>query len=146
MAVAPRTFNLRRFEYLREPSRNCSSAAANPLDSSLDLPQLPPSSPSLDPSWPLGQWHILLTLLALKRSMRLNNKTFKIGTLRRRRRREIGKISNFKWLGAALNLVEIKNPFGSIQTNPQAYAWRVPLFIFLKKVFFLNTLMDYHNS
>ena len=46
------------------------------------------------------------------------------------------RISNFKWLGAALNLVEIKNPFGSVQTDPQADAWWVPLFIFLKKSFF----------
>ena len=67
--------------------------------------------------------------------MRLNNKTFKIGTFRRRRRK-LGRISNFKWLEAALNLVEIKNPFGSVQTNPQADAWWVPLFIFLKKCFF----------
>ena len=69
--------------------------------------------------------------------MRLNNKTFKIGTLRRRRRK-LGRISNFKWLEAALNLVEIKNPFGSVQTNPQADAWWVPLFILLKRVFFKN--------
>ena len=67
--------------------------------------------------------------------MRLNNKTFKIGTLRRRRRK-LGRISNFKWLEAALNLVEIKNPFGSVQTNLQADAWWVPLFILLKKCFF----------
>ena len=69
--------------------------------------------------------------------MRLDKKTFKIGTLRRRRRRrrELGRISNFKWLEAALNLGEIKNPFGSVQTNPQADAWWVPLFIFLKKCF-----------
>ena len=45
------------------------------------------------------------------------------------------KSSNFKWLEAALNLVKIKNPFGSVQTNPQADAWWVPLFIFLKKCF-----------
>ena len=32
-------------------------------------------------------------------------------------------------------MVEIKNPFGSVQTNPQANAWWVPLFIFLKKCF-----------
>ena len=38
--------------------------------------------------------------------------------------------------GAALNLVEIKNTFGSVLTNPQADAWWVPLFIFLKKCFF----------
>ena len=44
--------------------------------------------------------------------------------------------TTFGWLGAALNLVKIKNPFGSIQTNPQADAWWVPLFIFLKKCFF----------
>ena len=73
--------------------------------------------------------------------MRLDNKTFKIGTLRRRR--ELGRISNFKWLEAALNLVEIKNPLGYVQTNPQADAWWVPLFIFLEKsVFFLNTLLN----
>ena len=30
---------------------------------------------------------------------------------------------------------EIKNPFGSVQTNPQANAWWVPLFIFFKKCF-----------
>ena len=36
--------------------------------------------------------------------------------------------SAFKWLGAALNLVEIKNPFGSVQTNPQADAWWVQVF------------------
>ena len=46
------------------------------------------------------------------------------------------KSSNFKWLEAALNLVKIKNPFGSVQTNPQADAWWVPLLIFLKKCFF----------
>ena len=50
------------------------------------------------------------------------------------------KSSNFKWLEAALNLVKIKNPFGSVQTNPQADAWWVPLFIFLK-VFFWDTLI-----
>ena len=32
-------------------------------------------------------------------------------------------------------MVKIKNPFRSIQTNPQADAWWVPLFIFLKKCF-----------
>ena len=67
--------------------------------------------------------------------MRLNNKTFKIGTLRHRRR-ELGRTSNFKWLGAALNLVQIKNTFESVQTNPQAAAWWVQLFVFLKIVFF----------
>jgi len=46
------------------------------------------------------------------------------------------KSSNFKWLEAALNLVKIKNPFGSVQNNPQADAWWVSLFIFLKKCFF----------
>ena len=51
-------------------------------------------------------------------------------------RSELGRTSNFKWLKAALNLIEIKNPFGSVQTNPQADAWWVPLFIFLKKCFF----------
>ena len=38
-------------------------------------------------------------------------------------RSELGRTSNFKWLKAALNLIEIKNPFGSVQTNPQADAW-----------------------
>ena len=51
------------------------------------------------------------------------------------------KSSNFKWLEAALNLVKIKNPFGSVQTNPQADAWWVPLFIFFEKVFFWDTLV-----
>ena len=68
--------------------------------------------------------------------MRLNNKTFKIGTLRRRQK--LDRISNFKWLGAALNLVEIKNPFESVQTNPKADAWWVPLFIFFEKSVFLE--------
>ena len=49
-----------------------------------------------------GQWHVLFKLVALKFSMRLNNRTFKIGTLRRRRRQrsrqELCRISNFKWL------------------------------------------------
>ena len=50
--------------------------------------------------------------------------------------RQRSRSEKFKWLEAALNLVEIKNPFGSVQTNPQADAWWVPLFIFLKKCFF----------
>ena len=33
-----------------------------------------------------------------------------------------------KWLEVALNLVKIKNPFGFVQTNPQAEVWWVPLF------------------
>ena len=70
--------------------------------------------------------------------MKLDNKTFEIGTLRHRRRRELGRISNFKWLEAALNLVEIKNPFGSVHTNRQADAWWVPLFIFFEKKVFLE--------
>ena len=51
---------------------------------------------------------------------------------RRRRRRRF--LSNFKWPEDPLNLVEIKNPFGSFQTNPKADAWWVPPF-FLKKCF-----------
>ena len=42
---------------------------------------------------------------------------------------------------AALNLVLIKNPFEPVETNPQADVWWVPLFIFLKKVFFWNSLV-----
>ena len=34
-----------------------------------------------------------------------------------------------------LNDVEIKNPLGYFQTNPQAYAWWVVLLIFWKKCF-----------
>ena len=34
-----------------------------------------------------------------------------------------------------LNIVEIKNPFGFLQTNPQADAWRVGLILFLKSYF-----------
>ena len=82
--------------------------------------------------WSLQE--LLVSAKALKHSMRLYD-IFKIWTLRRRHRKQ-GRISNFKWLEAALNLVEIKNPFGSVQTNPQADAWWVPLFIFLKKCFF----------
>ena len=32
-------------------------------------------------------------------------------------------------LEAALNLGKIKNPFGSVQTNPEADAWWVPLLL-----------------
>ena len=39
-------------------------------------------------------------------------------------------------LEAALNLGKIKNPFGSVQTNPEADAWWVPLFIIMKKCIF----------
>ena len=35
------------------------------------------------------------------------------------------------------NFVEIKNPFGSLQTNPQAGAWWVKLYLFVKKKCFL---------
>ena len=38
------------------------------------------------------------------------------------------KWSNFKRLEDPLNLVKIKNPFGSCQCDPQAYAWWVPPF------------------
>ena len=101
--------------------------------------------PSPDPPWPLGQLHVLFKLVALKCSMRLNNRTFKIGTLRQRQRQrqrqrrwELGRISYFKWLEAALNLGEIKNPFGSVHTNPEADAWWVPLFFYYEKVYFWN--------
>ena len=39
------------------------------------------------------------------------------------------------WLEDPLKIVEIKNPFGFLQTNPQADAWWVGLYWFLKKVF-----------
>ena len=32
-------------------------------------------------------------------------------------------------------MVKIKNPFGYVQTNPQAYAWWIARLIFLKKCF-----------
>ena len=35
------------------------------------------------------------------------------------------------------NFVEIKNPFGSLQTNSQAGAWWVKLYLFVKKKCFL---------
>ena len=38
------------------------------------------------------------------------------------------KWSNFKRLEDPLNLVKIKNPFGSFECDPQAYAWWVPPF------------------
>ena len=52
------------------------------------------------------------------------------------------------WLGAALNLVKIKNPFGSVQTNPQADAWWLvgSAFYFLEKVFFWDTLLHKYIS
>ena len=78
--------------------------------------------------------------------MRLYNKTFKIETLRRRRRRELGRISNFKWLEAPLNLDEIKNPFGFVQSNPEADACWVPLFIFLKRCFFEISKCKYFSN
>ena len=40
------------------------------------------------------------------------------------------------WLEDPLNFVEIKHPFGFLQTNPQVDAWRGGLILFLKKVFF----------
>ena len=48
------------------------------------------------------------------------------------------KWSNFKRPEDPLNLVQIKNPFGSFQCNPQAYAWWVPPF-FLMKILNLET-------
>ena len=41
-----------------------------------------------------------------------------------------------------LNIVEIKNPFGFLLTNPQADALWVALIFILKKVFFWYTLMN----
>ena len=38
----------------------------------------------------------------------------------------------FKWPEDPLNLVEIKNPFGSFLYNPQADAWWVPPFFLMK--------------
>ena len=40
-----------------------------------------------------------------------------------------------------LNVIEIKNPFGSLQTNPQADAWWVVLISSLKKMFSWYTLL-----
>ena len=46
-----------------------------------------------------------------------------------------GDHNNFKWPEDPLNMVQIKNPFGSLQTNPKTDAWWVPTFFFCKKVF-----------
>ena len=43
------------------------------------------------------------------------------------------KWSKRKWLEDPLNFVEIKNPFGSLQTNPQADAWWVRIFFVFEK-------------
>ena len=40
-----------------------------------------------------------------------------------------------------LNVVKIKNPFGSFQTSPQADAWWVVLILFLKNMFLWYTLL-----
>ena len=48
------------------------------------------------------------------------------------------KWPNFKRPEDPLNLVQIKNPFGSFQCDPQAYAWWVPPF-FLMKILNLGT-------
>ena len=42
------------------------------------------------------------------------------------------KWPNFKRPEDPLNLVQIKNPFGSFQCDPQAYAWWVPPFFWMK--------------
>ena len=42
------------------------------------------------------------------------------------------KWPNFKRPEDPLNLVQIKNPFGSFQCDPQAYAWWVPPFFSMK--------------
>ena len=43
-------------------------------------------------------------------------------------------------------MVEIKNPFGFLQTNPQADAWRVGLILFLKKLFLWYTLLSIDST
>ena len=91
--------------------------------------------------WSLQE--LLVSAKALKHSMRLYD-IFKIWTLRRRHRKQ-GRISNFKWLEAALNFVDIKNPFGSVQTNPQTDAWWVPLLILLKKCFSGTPYLTYSS-
>ena len=63
---------------------------------------------------------------------------------RRRRRRRF--LSNFKWPEDPLNLVKIKNRFGSIQTNPQANAWWVGHIFFLKKLYFWYTLVNINSE
>ena len=47
---------------------------------------------------------------------------------------------------APLNFVEIKNPLGPFQTNPQAKAWWVVLLILWKKVFFLKYPSEHHHT
>ena len=41
----------------------------------------------------------------------------------------------------SLNFVKIKNPFGFLQTNPQADAWWAGLNLLLKKIVFWYTLV-----
>ena len=72
--------------------------------------------------------------------MRLNNKTFKIGTFRRPRRK-LGRISNFKWLEAALNLVEIKNPLDLFKLTPRLMRGGFRFLFFFEKKCFWNFLM-----
>ena len=43
------------------------------------------------------------------------------------------------------NLFEIKNPFGSFQTNFQANAWWVPFLILLKRCFFSLKVSDWNT-
>ena len=47
-------------------------------------------------------------------------------------------MSKRRWPKDPLNLVQIKNPFGFLQTKPQADAWWVALISFFKKFFFLE--------
>ena len=63
---------------------------------------------------------------------------------RRRRRRRF--LSNFRWPEDPLNLVEIKNHFGSFQTNPKADAWWVPPFFFFEKVVFVKHPSEHAES
>ena len=52
---------------------------------------------------------------------------------------------NFKWPEDPINLVKIKNHFGSLQTNPQADDWWVPPFFCWKKVFCETPLPAAHS-
>ena len=49
-------------------------------------------------------------------------------------------LSNFKWPEDPLNLVEIKNPYGSFHYNPPADAWWVEIFFLDQNLEFLNNL------
>ena len=73
--------------------------------------------------------------MLLQRHRRYYNAIVVITMPSSRRRRRCRFLSNFKWPEDPLNMVQIKNPLGSLQTNPKADAWWVPPFFFEKSCF-----------